>query len=141
MGPKHGPARGVAVFRSVGSKNYKVVDGVALQWDSLHSWALEHGLDLRDDVSSLEALDSRLNEWYRDDSHFEKVNLPVDVGAFLGQLIVTNREGARWVVWPNAHPVVRLPSGRDLDVTAIAGERILHHTSSLQSTFAEVMVE
>jgi hypothetical protein len=32
--------------------------------------------------------------------------------------------GARWHVWPNGHPVIRLVSGRDLDVVAVVSHRM-----------------
>jgi hypothetical protein len=39
-------------------------------------------------------------------------------------VIVATIAGARWRLWPNGHPVVRLASGRDLDVAAMASDRV-----------------
>jgi hypothetical protein len=33
--------------------------------------------------------------------------------------MVRNLPHAQWHVWPNGHPVVRLPSGRTFDVVAM----------------------
>jgi len=45
-----------------------------------------------------------------------------EAGLFLGTVIVATIAGAKWRLWPNGHPVVRLASGRDLDV-ATPGQR------------------
>jgi hypothetical protein len=45
-------------------------------------------------------------------------------GLFLGTVIVSTIHGAHWRLWPNGHPVVRLASGRDLDVIALANDRL-----------------
>jgi hypothetical protein len=47
-----------------------------------------------------------------------------DAGLFLGTVIVSAIRGAHWRLWPNGHPVVRLASGRDLDVIALANDRL-----------------
>jgi hypothetical protein len=41
-----------------------------------------------------------------------------------GSVIVAAAAGARWRLWPDGHPVVCLASGRDLDVAAMAGDRV-----------------
>jgi hypothetical protein len=47
-----------------------------------------------------------------------------EAGLFLGSVIVATVAGARWRLWPNGHPVVHLASGRDLDVAAVASDRV-----------------
>jgi hypothetical protein len=136
MGPKHGPPRGVAVFGPARSKDIEPLDP-AIDWDALRRWSLEHDLRLNGEVSSLALLDQRLDVWHADLAHYEKVNLPAEVGGYLGHVIVTNVEGSSWIVWPNGHPVVRLRSGRDLDVTAMANQRIGHAGPDLPSLFAD----
>jgi hypothetical protein len=39
-------------------------------------------------------------------------------------VIVSTIHAAHWRLWPNGHPVVRLASGRDLDVIALANDRL-----------------
>ena len=52
-------------------------------------------------------------------------------GLFLGSVIVATVAGARWRLWPNGHPVVRLASGRDLDVDTMANDRVSKGTTLL----------
>jgi SAM-dependent methyltransferase len=54
-------------------------------------------------------------------------------------VIVATIAGARWRLWPNGHPVVRLASGRDLDVAAMASDpagRRLHRRGSRPTSVA-----
>jgi hypothetical protein len=136
MGPKYGPARGVAVYGSASPATMGAVGDVVLHSERLFRWSLQHGIRLNGDVASLELLDRQLDDWHADQAHYESVNLPVEVGTYLGQVIVVHVEGSRWILWPNGHPVVRLPSGRELDVTAMANERISHAGPSLPDVFA-----
>jgi hypothetical protein len=54
----------------------------------------------------------------------------------LGNVIVEHVDGSKWKVWPNGHPVIQLRSGADLDVTAIANERINHSGTNLESIYS-----
>ncbi|WP_353962097.1 DUF6278 family protein [Aldersonia sp. NBC_00410] len=70
------------------------------------------------------AVERRLEEALDDEelSHM----LGGEVALLFGQVLVANVEGARWCVWPNGHPVVRV--GRtELDVTEIADAYICRH--------------
>jgi len=40
-------------------------------------------------------------------------------------------------VWPNGHPVVRLASGRELDVVAMGATRVREGTPQLADAFAD----
>jgi hypothetical protein len=110
------------------------------QCDRLRQSSLARGVVLDDSASSLALLSQRLDEWHSDRTHFEQVNLPVEVGVYLGQVIVTHVEGSHRKIWPNGHPVVRLCSGRELDVTAMASSRINHGGQSIESIFADAAV-
>jgi len=57
-------------------------------------------------------------------------------GLFLGTVLVVNVPGARWRLWPNGHPVIRLPSGRDLGVVALAHDRATKGTPLLADIYA-----
>jgi len=136
MGPKHGVARGVAVFTSADSVGSDVVIGALADSGRLRQWSLAHGVDLTDDLASLEVLDAHIDEWNADPSHYESVDLGNEVGIYLGNVILKNVAGTSWRVWPNGHPVIALESNRDLDVIAMTGDRLLRSGSSLPSIYA-----
>ena len=52
-------------------------------------------------------------------------------------MIVATVAGAHWRLWPNGHPVVRLASGRDLDVAAMASERVSKGVPRLADIYAD----
>jgi len=135
MGPKHGVARGVAMFTS---SSVPISELTILPFDTsrLRNWSLAHGVALTDDPECLEALDSRLDEWYADPLHFETVDLGNEVGEFVGNVIVSNVAGSHWRAWPNGHPVIAVGPRRDLDVIALVSDRILHSGPSLSSIYA-----
>lgn len=135
MGPKHGVARGVAVFTSSTSDRTNVVDGPLPISNRLERWSLSHDVVLSDDPTSLEALDAHLDEWAGDPSHHEHVDLGNDVGVYLGNVIVKNVPGSHWRVWPNGHPVIALSSEREIDVIAMVGERVLGSGVRLPSIY------
>jgi hypothetical protein len=72
------------------------------------------GVELDDTPESLAALDQLLPRW-RDDPDITPW-LGSDAGLYLGTVIVRTVPGAGWRLWENGQPVVRLPSGRELDV-------------------------
>lgn len=135
MGPKHGPALGVAMFTAKGSTASRDLTGPMADDGRLHEWALLHGVVLHDDAPSLELLDAHIDEWHADPSHHECVDLGNSVGIYLGNVMLSGIAGSRWRVWPNGHPVIRLASGREFDVTALVGERLLRSGSSLPSIY------
>jgi hypothetical protein len=136
MGPKRGVARGTTVWGSPGFDSPESLKDLMSHHDRLRNWSLEHGIALNDDPGSLTALDQHLDSWNSDSSHHGKVDLANEVGIHLGNVIVKNIEGSNWKVWPNGHPVVRLPSGQELDVTAIANQRLNHSGANLETIYA-----
>jgi hypothetical protein len=58
-------------------------------------------------------------------------------GLFLGTVIVSTIHGAHWRLWPNGHPVVRLVPGRDLDVIALANDRLRSGQPRLAAVYAD----
>lgn len=113
------------------------MSGYQPQFERLRQWSLARGVALDNSASSLGMLNQRLDEWYSDETHFEQVNLPVEVGMYLGHVIVTHVEGSRWIIWPNGHPVVRLHTGRELDVTAMVSSRLDQEGRDIESIFAD----
>lgn len=126
LGHKYGPARGVAVFGSADKRAPDRFENLALSCDGLREWSRNHGLILDDSPESLNELDELLDSWNADETHHGKVDLSNEVGIYLGTVVIKNVEGGRWRVWPNGHPVIRLLSGKELDVTRIVNDR-LHH--------------
>jgi hypothetical protein len=141
MGPKHGVARGVAVFTTRDSVGSDVVIGPLGDNGRLRQWSLAHGVVLTDDLTSLEVLDAHIDDWNSDPRHYESVDLGNEVGTYLGNVILKNVTGAQWRTWPNGHPVITLGSGRELDVTAMANDRLTRSGSSLHSIYARASSE
>jgi hypothetical protein len=136
MGHKHGVARGTAVFRAAGSHETDLPAGFALASLGLQAWSRDHGLTLDESPESLSLLDERLDTWKADNTHHGKVDLSNESGAYLGTVIVKHVEGARWKMWPNGHPVVLLPSGKTVDVTRIANDRLHHAGPTLDAIYS-----
>lgn len=102
----------------------------------LRSQASEAGVRLDDTVASLEALDQLLPRW-RDDEE----TLPWlgnDAGLYLGTVIVRTVPGAAWDLWPDGQPVVRLASGREVDVVAAGRAWAAGGVPELSQLYGEV---
>jgi hypothetical protein len=136
MGPKHGVARGVAVFTSFESRGSDVIDGLLPESEGLRRWSKEHGVDLHEDSTSLEVLDAHLDAWNLDPSRHGRVDLSNEIGVYIGNVIVKHVAGSHWRVWPNGHPVVVLSSGLEMDVTSMVNDRLNRIGPSLSSLYA-----
>jgi Family of unknown function (DUF6278) len=124
-GPEHGLARGAAVYGVPRRPDPEGLRELLGRCESLRDWARLQGLELDtlpDDLTSLdEAIDRVIEEHGR---HTRMSAVRTQAGLFLGTVIVSSVPGARWRLWPNGHPVVHLSSGLDLDVVAVANDRI-----------------
>ena len=101
----------------------------------LRSKAAAAGVVLDDSAASLIALD-QLPPFWRDDSE----SLPWfgnDAGLYLGSVIVRGVHGAAWHVWPGGHPVVRLPSGREIHVVEAGLDWAITGSPELYRVYAE----
>ncbi|HEY5265501.1 MAG TPA: DUF6278 family protein [Acidimicrobiales bacterium] len=136
MRPEDGIARGVSVYGSPGFDSPDRLKELLASCEQLRNWSLEHGLALNDDPESLTLLDQRLDSWNADPSHHGKVDLSNEVGKYLGNVIVKHIGASQWKVWPNGYPVIQLRSGADLDVIALANERINYSGTSLESIYS-----
>ena len=136
-GPQRGPARGIAVYGTPGFEDSDRLRELLSKHDEVLHWAAERNLALSDEPEGLSALDGALNEWAADPVIGHK--LGNKVGLYLGNAIVKSVEGARWSVWPNGHPVVRLISGRDLDVTALVDHRLQGKGMSLPDVYSKAL--
>ncbi|GFH37401.1 hypothetical protein SCWH03_36390 [Streptomyces pacificus] len=95
----------------------------------------QQGLALDDTPSSLQALDQLTPRW-RDDQE-ELPWLGNDAGLYLGTVIVRTVRGAAWHVWPGGHPVVRLASGREVNVVEAGLDWAVHGSPELFQVYAE----
>ncbi|MHC0431908.1 DUF6278 family protein [Streptomyces sp. O3] len=101
----------------------------------LRSQAADAGLELDDSPASLEALDQLPPRW-RDDPEL----LPWignDAGLYLGTVVVRTVPGAAWHVWPGGHPVVRLASGREIQVVEAGLDWAVGGAPELSQVYAE----
>jgi uncharacterized protein DUF6278 len=80
----------------------------------LRNQAEDAGVELDDSAESLSALDQLLPRW-REDPEVTPW-LGSDAGLYLGTVLVRTVPGAGWRLRPDGQPVVRLESGRELDV-------------------------
>lgn len=103
--------------------------------EALRAWASERNIVLDDGPDSLAVLDHQVEAW-RSDPCIGPI-LGNELGCYLGTVIVKHVRGAAWRVWPNGHPVVRLSSGRDRDVIALAAHQVLSHQGSLSSIYTD----
>lgn len=132
--PQHGMARGAAAFGGPSAKGSEL-GGCKPSCSQLRRWSVEHGLLLDNEPESLTPLDQHLDSWNANPAHHERVNLPVEVGVYLGDVIVSHVNGSQWKTWPDGHPIVQLRSGSEFDVTAMASERLNHTGASLDAIY------
>ena len=132
---RHEMARGVAVFTNAESPGSNFVKGPLPEGGRLHQWALDHGVDLTDDLASLELLESHLDEWNGDQDHFEHVDLGNEIGVYVGNVILAHAQDSKWRVRPNGHPVIVLGVGRKIDVIAMTNDRVNGKGASLGSIY------
>jgi hypothetical protein len=90
--------------------------------ERLAAWLTAQGRSLDETPETLAVVDDLLDGWAADPEIGPY--LANEVGLFLGCVIVRVVAGARWQVWPNGHPVVRLRSGHEYDVVALVEQRL-----------------
>jgi Family of unknown function (DUF6278) len=90
--------------------------------ERLAAWLATQGRHFEDSPETLAVVDSLLDGWVMDPEIGPQ--LGNEVGLFLGSVIVRVVAGARWQLWPNGHPVVRLRSGHEYDVVALVEQRL-----------------
>lgn len=101
----------------------------------LRDQAGEAGVELDDSAESLSALDQLLPRW-RDDPEVAPW-LGSDAGLYLGTVLVRTVPGAGWALRPDDQPVVRLESGRELDVLEEGASWAETGTPELSQLYAE----
>jgi Family of unknown function (DUF6278) len=127
-GPRRGLARSVAIW-GVPRPGPGQLAGMLGRCDQLRAWVRTRGWELEDTPEDLRLLDQALGEAI-DEARGELggparvARLGPDAGLFVGTVLLATVPAARWLLWPNGHPVIRLPSGRDLDVVALGSDRL-----------------
>ncbi|MFH8798838.1 DUF6278 family protein [Streptomyces sp. NPDC017936] len=109
------PARGAAAFDEDGDGSGGYA-GLLAECELLRSLAEREGVRLDDTTASLEALDQLVPRWRDDEETLQW--LGNDAGLYLGTVVVRTVPGAVWRILPGGRPVVRLASGREIDVVS-----------------------
>ncbi|MEV0928574.1 DUF6278 family protein [Streptomyces spongiicola] len=131
---RHGGPRGQSPVSAPGGDPEGVAELLS-ECALLRATVGRQGLELDDTPSSLEALDQLPPRW-RDDPE-ELPWLGNDAGLYLGTVIVRTVRGAAWHVWPGGHPVVRLASGREVNVVEAGLDWAVHGSPELSQVCAE----
>ena len=145
-GPRHGLARGVAVYGVPGRPDPGQRGELLGRCGQLRAFARAHGFELDGSPQDLGLLDQAIDE--ATGQAASGLGGPSRIGAalteaglFLGSVIVATVTGARWRLWPNGHPVVHLASGRDLDVAAMASDRVSKGAPRLADVYADAAAD
>jgi Family of unknown function (DUF6278) len=141
-GTKHGLARGVAVYGVPRRPGPGRLDELLGRCEQLRAFARAHGFELDGSPEDLAVLDWAIDEAVavadRElGGRSRVVAIGTEAGLFLGSVVVVTVADARWRLWPNGHPVVRLASGRDLDVAAVASDRVSEGGPRLADVYAD----
>ncbi|MFD3924164.1 DUF6278 family protein [Streptomyces niveus] len=131
---RNGADEGASLASVVGSDAEGVAELLS-ECELLRVRAGQSGLELDDSPASLEALDQLPPHW-RDDPE-ELPWLGNDAGLYLGTVIVRTVEGAAWHIWPGGHPVVRLVSGREIQVVEAGLDWAVSGAPELSQVYAE----
>jgi hypothetical protein len=136
-GSRHGLARSVAVY-GVPRPNPEHLDGLLGRCEQLRTWTRAHGFGLDGVPDDLALLDQALDQASGELGGPLRITVVGNqAGLFLGTVIIATVPGTRWRLWPNGHPVVRLPSSRDLDVVAMANDRVSKGAPLLADVYAD----
>jgi hypothetical protein len=131
---RQGGTQGAALAAAVESDPDGLAELLA-ECELLRVRAKQCGLELDDSPASLTALDQLPPRW-RDDPE-ELPWLGNDAGLYLGTVLVRTVPGAVWDIWPSGQPVVRLASGREIDVVAAGLDWAVSGSPELSQVYAE----
>ena len=141
-GPKHGLPRGVAVYSVPGRPDPGQLGELLGRCDQLRAFARAHGFELDGSPEDLGPLDQATDQATSELGGPSRIGAALtEAGLFLGNVIVATVAGARWRLWPNGHPVVHLASGRDLDVVAMASDRVSKGAPRLADVYADAAAD
>jgi hypothetical protein len=129
LGPRHEKNAALAV-------DPEAVAALLSECELLRSQAAQGGVRLDDTPASLEALDQMVPSW-RDDPEMLP-GLGHDVGLYLGTVVVRTVPGAVWRIRSDGEPVVRLASGRTVEVVPAGQEWAVSGVPELSQLYAEI---
>jgi hypothetical protein len=133
---KHGAAALGAAVVTDDDAGHEGVAALLSECELLRAQAEQAGVALDDSAASLEALDQLVPRW-RDDEELLPW-LGNDAGFYLGTVVVRTVPGAVWRIRPSGHPVVRLTTGREIDVVADGHAWAATGVPELSQVYAEV---
>lgn len=132
---KHqGGAREVA-FAAAGETDPDGLAGLFAECELLRARAGQCDLQLDDTPASLSALDQLPPIWRDDPEELPWVGN--DAGLYLGTVLVRTVPGAVWDILAGGKPVVRLASGREIDVVAAGLDWAVSGSPELSEMYAE----
>ncbi|THA23787.1 hypothetical protein E4198_02740 [Streptomyces sp. RKND-216] len=133
---RHGDAPHGTGFANALSDDPEGVAEVLSECELLRDHAERAGVELDDSAESLAALDQLFPLW-RDDT--EAANwLGSDAGLYLGTVLVRTVPGSSWQLWETGQPIVRLPSGLEVDVLEEGRAWAATGTPELAQLYAEL---
>lgn len=110
---RHEADRGAGLAAAL-AEDPEGVNEMFSECEMLRVQARAAGLELDESPASLDSLDQLMPRWRRDPEAVPW--LGNDAGFYLGTVIIRTIPGAGWQVWPNGQPMIRLASGRELNV-------------------------
>ncbi|MER7763738.1 DUF6278 family protein [Streptomyces sp. NPDC097619] len=131
---RHAAAHGTALVEAL-AEDPEGVTELFSECEMLRAQAGAAGLELDETPRSLEALDQLMPRWRRDPEAVPW--LGNDAGLYLGTVIIRSVPGSGWQVWPNGQPVIRLVSGRELNVVEAGISWAVTGSPELFQVFAE----
>lgn len=133
---RHGDTPEKAGFEDTLSADPEGVAELLSECELLRDHAERAGVELDDTAESLAALD-QLSPLWRDDAE-AATWLGSDAGLYLGTVLVRNVPGTSWHLWTTGQPVVRLPSGLEIDVLEEGRAWAATGTPELAQLYAEL---
>ncbi|MFE4454045.1 DUF6278 family protein [Streptomyces sp. NPDC056796] len=131
---RHGGTRRTALAAAVRTDPEGVAELFA-ECELLRARAAQCGLELDDRPASLSALDQLPPIWRDDPEELPWVGN--DAGLYLGTVLVRTVPGAVWDILAGGKPVVRLASGREIDVVAAGLDWAMSGSPELSEMYAE----
>lgn len=131
---RQGGTREIALAAAVETDPVGVAELFA-ECELLRATAWQCGLELDDSPASLSALDQLQPVWRDDPEELPWVGN--DAGLYLGTVLVRTVPGAAWDILAGGKPVVRLTSGREIDVVAAGLDWAMSGSPELSEMYAE----
>ncbi|MEV0413701.1 DUF6278 family protein [Streptomyces sp. NPDC050448] len=131
---RHETERGAGLAAAL-ADDPECVNELFSECQMLRAHARAAGLELDESPASLAAIDQLMPRWRRDPEVVPW--LGNDAGLYLGTVIIRTKLGSAWQVWPNGQPVIRLTSGRELNVVESGVSWAMTGSPELSQAYAE----